>query len=198
MQKGFDEQGYEISADAHRILVGGASAEGAFNGVQTLRQLLRPADVSSVNEKAGSSAPFATSATGLGMTSETESVSENRNNGGAAGGARETTKADSSSRLLLGMTDADDGGAGGGARFVNVALRRSVAEAQKKSVKDARNNGASGGGADETAEADSSESRRGPSGPLGMTDKGKNAESAASAENARTVELECPAVAIRD
>ena len=42
--RGFDEQGYEISADAHRILVGGASAEGAFDGVQTLRQLLRPAN----------------------------------------------------------------------------------------------------------------------------------------------------------
>ncbi|HEV2182763.1 MAG TPA: glycoside hydrolase family 20 zincin-like fold domain-containing protein, partial [Candidatus Acidoferrales bacterium] len=55
MQKGFDEQGYAIFADAHRILVGGASAEGAFDGVQTLRQLLRPASVSSANEKADSS-----------------------------------------------------------------------------------------------------------------------------------------------
>jgi len=70
MQAGFDEQGYELSADAHRILVGGASAEGAFNGVQTLRQLLRPTNVSSLNEKAGSSAPFANRATGLGMTAE--------------------------------------------------------------------------------------------------------------------------------
>lgn len=158
MQAGFDGQGYEISADAHRVLVGGASAEGAFNGVQTLRQLLRPANVNSVNEKAGSSAGFAESATGLGMTSESESASENRNNGEAAGGVR----------------------------FVNVALRGSLAEAQKKSVKDARSNGASGGGTDETAKADSSESRRGPSGPLGMT-TGK-----------KVGELECPAVAIRD
>ena len=70
MAQGFDEQGYEISADAHRILVGGASAEGAFNGVQTLRQLLRPRNVSSANEKADSSAPFAKAATGLGMTTE--------------------------------------------------------------------------------------------------------------------------------
>ena len=42
MQNGFDAQGYAISADAHRILVGGASEQGAFYGVQTLRQLLRP------------------------------------------------------------------------------------------------------------------------------------------------------------
>jgi hexosaminidase len=40
MQNGFDAQGYAISADSHRILVGGASAQGAFYGVQTLRQLL--------------------------------------------------------------------------------------------------------------------------------------------------------------
>ncbi|MHB8484293.1 MAG: family 20 glycosylhydrolase [Candidatus Acidiferrales bacterium] len=99
MQKGFDEQGYEISADAHRILVGGASAEGAFDGVQTLRQLLRPANFSSAKE---------------------------------------------------------------------------------------------------TAEADSSEPRRRPSGPLGMTDKKRNAERGASAENARVGELECPAITIRD
>lgn len=65
MQKGFDEQGYEISADAHRILVGGASVEGAFYGVQTLRQLLRPENATGMNEKAGSSAPFANTATGL-------------------------------------------------------------------------------------------------------------------------------------
>ena len=65
MAQGFDEQGYEISADAHRVLVGGASAEGAFNGVQTLRQLLRPANVSSAKEKAeaGSSSRLL-----LGMT----------------------------------------------------------------------------------------------------------------------------------
>lgn len=43
MPQGFDEQGYAIAADNHRILVGGASAQGAFYGVQTLRQLLRPA-----------------------------------------------------------------------------------------------------------------------------------------------------------
>ena len=42
MQNGFDAQGYAISADSHRILVGGASEQGAFYGVQTLRQLLRP------------------------------------------------------------------------------------------------------------------------------------------------------------
>ena len=107
MAQGFDEQGYEISVDAHRILVGGASAEGAFNGVQTLRQLLRPANVSSANEKGDSSAPSANAATGLGMT--------------------------------------DEGDGEGGARFVNVALRGSLAEAQKRSVKDARKNGAASG-----------------------------------------------------
>ena len=42
MQNGLDAQGYAISADSHRILVGGASEQGAFYGVQTLRQLLRP------------------------------------------------------------------------------------------------------------------------------------------------------------
>ncbi|HKV27261.1 MAG TPA: glycoside hydrolase family 20 zincin-like fold domain-containing protein [Candidatus Acidoferrales bacterium] len=49
MAQGFDEHGYAISADAHRILVGGASAEGAFNGVQTLRQLLRPQQMRDTN-----------------------------------------------------------------------------------------------------------------------------------------------------
>jgi hypothetical protein len=43
MPQGFDEQGYAIAADSHRILVEGASAQGAFYGAQTLRQLLRPA-----------------------------------------------------------------------------------------------------------------------------------------------------------
>ncbi|HEV2491012.1 MAG TPA: family 20 glycosylhydrolase [Candidatus Acidoferrales bacterium] len=42
MPQGFDGQGYAIAADSHRILVGGASEQGAFYGVQTLRQLLRP------------------------------------------------------------------------------------------------------------------------------------------------------------
>jgi hexosaminidase len=107
MALGFDEQGYAISAEQHRILVGGASAEGAFNGVQTLRQLLRPANVSSENEKADSSSD-----------------------------AR---------RILLGTTDKNNGGAEGGARFVNVALRGSLTEAQNKSVKDARKNGAANG-----------------------------------------------------
>ncbi|MGH9866198.1 MAG: family 20 glycosylhydrolase, partial [Candidatus Acidiferrales bacterium] len=56
MGKGFDEQGYLIWANAHRILVGGASAEGAFNGVQTLRQLLRPAGSRSGNATANAGA----------------------------------------------------------------------------------------------------------------------------------------------
>ena len=43
MQNGFDPQGYAILAGRQRILVGGASEQGAFYGVQTLRQLLRPA-----------------------------------------------------------------------------------------------------------------------------------------------------------
>ncbi|MGH9727813.1 MAG: family 20 glycosylhydrolase [Candidatus Acidiferrales bacterium] len=50
MGQGFDEQGYAISADKRRILVGGASAEGAFNAVQTLRQLLRPAQMEARSE----------------------------------------------------------------------------------------------------------------------------------------------------
>ncbi|HEV2224351.1 MAG TPA: family 20 glycosylhydrolase, partial [Candidatus Acidoferrales bacterium] len=147
MAQGFDQQGYEISADAHRVLVGGASAEGAFYGVQTLRQLLRPENATGMNEKAGSSAPFANTATGLpspkmlragGMTSETESASEvnkNKTNDGADRGAVETAEADSSSRLLLGMTDKIDG-----ARFVTVALHGSVTGAQKKSAKSGAKN----------------------------------------------------------
>lgn len=39
---GVDDQNYSILADQRRILIGGASAQGAFYGVQTLRQLLRP------------------------------------------------------------------------------------------------------------------------------------------------------------
>lgn len=42
MPQGFDAQGYAISAQRQRILIGGASAQGAFYGAQTLRQLLRP------------------------------------------------------------------------------------------------------------------------------------------------------------
>ncbi|MGB6483617.1 MAG: glycoside hydrolase family 20 zincin-like fold domain-containing protein [Candidatus Acidiferrales bacterium] len=58
MKNGFDAQGYAISADAHRILVGGASEQGAFYGVQTLRQLLRPANASSGTRTAESLAIF--------------------------------------------------------------------------------------------------------------------------------------------
>jgi hexosaminidase len=56
MQQGFNSQGYAISADHHRILVGGASEQGAFYGVQTLRQLLRPANANGANENAKSAA----------------------------------------------------------------------------------------------------------------------------------------------
>lgn len=41
-EKGLDEQGYLIYADKSRIVVAGASAQGLFYGVQTLRQLIRP------------------------------------------------------------------------------------------------------------------------------------------------------------
>ncbi|HLW83277.1 MAG TPA: family 20 glycosylhydrolase [Candidatus Acidoferrales bacterium] len=67
MQNGFDAQGYAILAERRRILVGGASEQGAFYGVQTLRQLLRPAN--SQRAEAGSSATSAKAAAGLGMTS---------------------------------------------------------------------------------------------------------------------------------
>lgn len=49
MQNGFDAQGYAILADSHRILVGGTSEQGAFYGVQTLRQLLRPSGEGKLN-----------------------------------------------------------------------------------------------------------------------------------------------------
>jgi hexosaminidase len=78
MQAGFDVQGYAILAERRRILVGGASEQGAFYGVQTLRQLLRPANVNGENATAGSSAPFAKDATGLGMTDEKKGGGEAR------------------------------------------------------------------------------------------------------------------------
>jgi hexosaminidase len=70
MQDRFDEQGYAILADRRRILVGGASEQGAFYGVQTLRQLLRPVNVNDANTKADSSPPSAAkgAAAGFGMT----------------------------------------------------------------------------------------------------------------------------------
>ena len=253
--QGFDEQGYEISVDAHRILVGGASAEGAFDGVQTLRQLLRPANsggAGGAKQKADSSESRRRPSGPLGMTSETTSASESKNNGGYAGGteeraeadsssrlllgmtdkigvvnvaqrgsltraqdkavkgarkngeggAKETAKADSSSRLLLGMTDADDGGTGGGAGLVEVALRGSLTGAQKKSVEDARKNGASGGGADETPEAGSSApfantATLPSSGPAGVPSP-KTLRAGGMTIGKKVGELECPEVAIRD
>ncbi|MFZ0638101.1 MAG: family 20 glycosylhydrolase [Candidatus Acidiferrales bacterium] len=76
MQNGFDAQGYAISADAHRILVGGASEQGAFYGLQTLRQLLRPVNENDANTKAGSSPPSAAKAAAarFGMTTPTSEL----------------------------------------------------------------------------------------------------------------------------
>src|SRR5579872_2675406 len=183
MQKGFDEQGYEISADAHRILVGGASAEGAFNGVQTLRQLLRPAsfggaDGAKQKAEADSSASRRVPSGPLGMTSKTKSASESKNNGGTAGGTEEraeAAEADPSAAFAnrataLGMTSKtegaseskNNGAAEGAARFFNVALRGSSSEGQRRSARNAK------GG----------EKLR--------------------AGNARAGELECPAITIRD
>ena len=70
MQNGFDAQGYAILAERQRILVGGASEQGAFYGVQTLRQLLRPARTAKQETGAGSSPTSAanTTAAGFGMT----------------------------------------------------------------------------------------------------------------------------------
>src|SRR5579859_2831674 len=184
MQTGFDEQGYEISADAHRILVGGASAEGAFNGVQTLRQLLRPSnssDGSSAKEKAeaDSSESRRMSSGPLGMTTG--------NHGEAEGSAKEKAEADSSSRLLLGMTDEEDGEVENG------------------------NNGGSAGGAKETTKADSSsrlllgmtdeDDGEAESGARFVTVALRGSLTGVenkSAKSARDVELICPAVAIRD
>jgi len=46
--KDFSEQGYLIYVDKSRILVGGASGQGLFYGIQTLRQLLRRQDKQTV------------------------------------------------------------------------------------------------------------------------------------------------------
>lgn len=43
-EKDSSEQGYVLYADKNRIVVAGASGQGLFYGVQTLRQLLRPKD----------------------------------------------------------------------------------------------------------------------------------------------------------
>ncbi len=85
MQNGFDSQGYAILADHRRILVGGASAQGAFYGVQTLRQLLRPGNVSSSNSgtnnsnadsrhggQASPSSAAEEAAAGFGMTDKSQ------------------------------------------------------------------------------------------------------------------------------
>jgi hexosaminidase len=76
MQQGFDSQGYAILAERHRILVGGASKQGAFYGAQTLRQLLRPANMTNENAEAGSSPSSAakSAAAGFGMADETENA----------------------------------------------------------------------------------------------------------------------------
>ena len=59
MQQGFSPQGYAILAERRRIVVGGASEQGAFYGAQTLRQLLRPIGEATAqrvrNDKAGRS-----------------------------------------------------------------------------------------------------------------------------------------------
>ncbi len=69
MQNGFDAQGYAILAQRQRILVAGASEQGAFYGVQTLRQLLRPAgNANSTKPTADSSESRHESSGPLGMT----------------------------------------------------------------------------------------------------------------------------------
>jgi len=101
MQQGFDEQGYEISAERQRILVGGASAEGAFYGVQTLRQLLRPANVNSANEKADSASDAARVLPGMSdknndAASRLQTVSWHLLNSGERGGVERAEKVGSS------------------------------------------------------------------------------------------------------
>ena len=48
-EKDFNDQGYLIYVDQSRILVAGASGQGLFYGVQTLRQLLRPKEKETVS-----------------------------------------------------------------------------------------------------------------------------------------------------
>jgi len=48
-EKDFNDQGYLIYVDQSRILVAGASGQGLFYGVQTLRQLLRPREKETVS-----------------------------------------------------------------------------------------------------------------------------------------------------
>jgi hexosaminidase len=179
MQNGFDSQGYTILADHRRILVGGASAQGAFYGVQTLRQLLRPANagnpdtanttadspVSGVRwtppeseNRTSPSSAAKTAAAGFGMTTQKQQLLEvaDFSTPSTAKGPF-AAHADSSSPLagsrsgLLGMT----GESGGGQN-------------------DAAVNGATG-------------KSRGAKGDAEVNEK-----------NGTEIWLECPAVAIRD
>lgn|GEM_PF-185285 len=69
LPQGFSSQGYAILAERRRILIGGASERGAFYGVQTLRQLLRPSEPTSGKSTADSSSDAG--GTFLGMTKMT-------------------------------------------------------------------------------------------------------------------------------
>jgi len=84
MQNGFDSQGYAILAEHRRILVGGAGEQGAFYGVQTLRQLLRPTNVDDGKAKAGPSESRRDAAGPLGMTDHNDRSSGARGDRNAA------------------------------------------------------------------------------------------------------------------
>ncbi len=81
MQNGFDSQGYAIIADHRRILVGGASAQGAFYGAQTLRQLLRSENANDGKETADSSESRQSAAGPLGMTGAVPPFAESAKDG---------------------------------------------------------------------------------------------------------------------
>ncbi len=119
MQNGFDSQGYAILADHRRILVGGASAQGAFYGVQTLRQLLRPGNSDAAKANADSSSdahrillrmtnekqqPFEGADSSPSSNAETSSNADSRH-----GGQASPSSAAEEAAAGFGMTDKSQG-----------------------------------------------------------------------------------------
>src|SRR5690348_1365713 len=166
MQSGFDAQGYAILVERQRILVGGASEQGAFYGVQTLRQLLRPAgnaggEKSSANdrrekeERRTSAAKAADCARLTAQLKPCPDKTERAGEGAMSATGRKANAGSSSQTPLLGITVKNKGAARLGptvtkesdvneaAGFVNVRMNESApgAKAASPSGKSVRQSG---------------------------------------------------------